>query len=353
MTPADYPQENAPVSSGASLICPACGAPLKFDPATQQFHCEFCLSKFSKKEIERPTPADVDTIDEALNEYNCPSCGATIVADLNTTADFCAFCGNPVILKGRVSGEIKPNLIIPFSVTKVQAQNILRDFLKKKKFVPASFFSQANLDKVTGVYHPFWELDADTDSSVNVTATTSSHWRSGNKEYTKTNYFNVFRSGEIHMEDISVHALKDADKQLLEGVLPYPIQSHQPFSMEYLSGFYAKKYDLSRKDVEGEARAKMYNYAGKILTDTITGYDSVHIDRQSVVVTHASWDYTLLPIWVLAYRYGGKVYNFAVNGVTGKVFGEIPLSKPKLWLTAGGIAAAVATVVGLIGGLLI
>lgn len=344
--------EMGSAGSMASIKCPCCGAPLTFDPASQQFKCEFCLSSFSKKEIERPTPCEVETMPQALNEYNCPSCGATVLADENTTADFCAYCGNPVILKGRMTGEIKPDLIIPFKVTKVQAQDILRNYLKKKKFVPRSFFDQANLDKVTGVYHPFWEMDADTNSSINATATTSNSWTSGDRRYTKTNYFNVYRQGEIHFEDISVNALKDADKMLLEGVLPYPIEEHKPFAMEYLSGFLSKKYDLNRQDVEGEARSKMYNYAGKILQDTVKGFDSVKIDKQSVIVNHATWDYTLLPIWVLAYRYGGKVYTFAVNGVTGKVFGEIPLSKPRQWLCAGGIAAAVALIIGLIGGLL-
>lgn len=353
MTSDQSTQQGAGISHGASLSCPACGAPLTFNPSTGRFHCEFCLSTFDKKEIERTTPAETETIAEALNEYSCPSCGATVVADLNTTADFCAYCGNPVILKGRISGEIKPNLIIPFKVSKLQAQDALKNFLKKKKFVPRSFFDQANLDKVTGVYHPFWEMDADTDSSINATATTTNVWVSGNKRYTKTNFFSVYRRGEIHFEDISVNALKDADKQLLEGVLPYPIKEHKPFAMEYLSGFLAKKYDLERKDVEGEARGKMYEYAGQILKDTIHGYDTVKIDKQSVVVNHATWDYTLLPIWVLAYRHHDKVYTFAVNGVTGKVFGEIPLSKLKLWLTAGGIAAAIAGILTCIGGFLL
>ena len=50
------------------------------------------------------------------------------------------------------------------------------------------------------------------------------------------------RAGDIHFEDIVTCALSDADKKMLEGVLPYPSEELTDFSMPYLSGFFAKKY---------------------------------------------------------------------------------------------------------------
>jgi hypothetical protein len=44
---------------------------------------------------------------------------------------------------------------------------------------------------------------------------------------------------------------------------------------------------------------------------------------------------------VLSYRYGGKLFRFLVNGQTGRIAGQKPLS-------AGRIAGFVAAIIGLI-----
>ena len=39
-----------------------------------------------------------------------------------------------------------------------------------------------------------------------------------------------------------------------------------------------------------------------------------------------TWKHVLLPVWVAAYQYKGKSFRFLVNGETGEVSGESPLS---------------------------
>ncbi|MFN3644142.1 MAG: primosomal protein N' (replication factor Y) - superfamily II helicase, partial [Gemmobacter sp.] len=58
-----------------------------------------------------------------------------------------------------------------------------------------------------------------------------------------------------------------------------------------------------------------------------------------------TFKHVLLPIWMAAYKYGGKTYRFVVNGQTGKVQGERPWSAWKIALAVllaliviGGIA---------------
>ena len=38
----------------------------------------------------------------------------------------------------------------------------------------------------------------------------------------------------------------------------------------------------------------------------------------------------LLPVWLLTYTYGTKTYQVTVNGATGKIGGEYPLSWVKI-----------------------
>lgn len=339
---------------GISLKCPHCGSALTFNPDSQLLECSVCDSKFSEEELKDKTISfkEQETFDEELKDYHCPSCGAEILADDTTTTEFCAYCGSPVVLRGRVNGMLKPNLIIPFAINKEKAKEILINYLKQYMYVPKSFFDEANLDKITGIYYPFWEADVDTDSHMMAEAVKIRTWTTGDRKYTEKSYYNIHRSGQIHFEDISVNALKSADKKLIESVLPFPIENHKDFKMEYLSGFYAKKNDLSFEDVSGEIGEKIISYANTVLLNTVDGYNGgVNIRDSHSNILKQSHDYTLLPVWILDYKYRGKDYTFAVNGVTGKAFGEIPMSKPKLWLTFAGVTASVVALLSLIGGL--
>ena len=59
-------------------------------------------------------------------------------------------------------------------------------------------------------------------------------------------------------------------------------------------------------------------------------------------------------VQLLTYRdKEGKVYKYAMNGYTGKVYGELPISKYKLAGTFAAIMAAVAAVVFAVGWLLL
>ena len=236
---------------GISLRCLSCGSSLVYNPETQRFDCDTCHSQFTEEQLSKNAIsfAQEETFDEELKDYNCPSCGAEILADETTTTEFCVYCGSPVVLKGRVTGQIKPSLIIPFSIDKEKAKNILVDYLNKYSYTPNSFYKESNLEKITGIYYPFWEADINTDSSLTANGVKIKTWVIGDKRYTETSHYKIRRAGNIHFEDISVNALKSADKKLVESVLPYPVKEHIPFKMAYLSGFYSKKNDLNYEDV--------------------------------------------------------------------------------------------------------
>lgn len=342
-------------NEGVSLKCLHCGSPLVFDPDKQLFNCEVCKSEFKREElkIEAATKQD-EEFDAQIKEYDCPSCGAEIVTDNNTTTEFCAYCGNPVILRGRVNGVLRPDLIIPFKISKKKAMSIIVKELKKYSFIPNSFFKESNLEKISGIYYPFWESDIDAYCKIQARCTKVSTWTTGDKRYTKTSYYDVYRDGDIHFEDISVNALRSVDKTLVEGVLPYPIADHIPFDIVYLSGFYAKKNDLLYDEVKPEVDAKLNKYSKTVLLNTISSsYSTTNVVHSDVDVKKLHKDYTLLPIWILNYKYGSKDYTFAINGVTGKVFGDIPISKVKLFFLSFGICAAIFLLVLLLGGFIL
>lgn len=352
--------------------CPNCDAGLTFNAEKQKFCCEFCLSEFTEAELaatataahaeevleeeaefkEVPRTEADDEYSSHMNAYQCPNCGAEIVADESTAADYCYYCHNPVILVGKLAGEMAPKKVIPFQISQEKAEEIFLKWAGSKKFVPNDFFSKEHAQQIRGIYFPFWVTDADIKGTADGSATKSRSYRRGDYRYTETSHFKIHRAGEIHFEDIVTSALSEADKKMLEGVLPYPADVHKDFSMAYLSGFVAKKRDLSVKDVGDEVRDRMNRYTGQILRKTVEGYHTVSLNQVKVNVRNSNWNYTLMPIWILTYKdKKDKVYTFALNGYTGKIYGELPISLRKMAILAASTMVPIAVACSLIGGL--
>ena len=340
--------------------CPNCDAGLIFDAEKQSFVCEFCISEFKEEDLAKTDAAkksekaeqDDREFSEQVDEYVCSSCGAEIIADKSTIADFCYYCHNPIYVSARARGAHKPSKLIPFKFDKEEAKSIFLRFAKKKWFVPNDYFSAEQSDKISGVYYPFWVVDADTDADMNARGRKVRTWRQGNYRYTETNYFAVRRAGAIHFEDISASALSTEDKEMLEGVLPYPADGHIDFSIPYLQGFTAKKRDIEREALANEVRNRMHTYAQTLLTDTVRGYTAVDNKNTSLSIRSCHWEYTLMPMWILNYQRKGKNYTYAMNGATGKIYGRLPVSIPKLSILFAAVAAISGLLAFLIGGAL-
>lgn len=387
--------------------CPNCGGPLTFDPKDQKFHCEYCLNIYTEEEVsqyeqkqkearmageeskEEPSPtedftftaqeqlADMneaerkavdeaggfsDTADEsadntaAMDLFLCPNCGAEIVTDATTAATYCYYCHNPVVLSGRLSGEFLPNKVLPFAVEKEEAINRFLTWTKKKWFVPKAFFNKDQIDKLTGVYFPYWATDAEVDGAMQANGTVIRIWRIGDIEYTETKQFAVSRAGKLSFKELVKNALsKNTQQKMVEGVQPFPLDKAIDFKSQYLAGFQAEKRDIEYEAIKSQIQSELKDYSEKLLKDTANGYTTLTGVRTSASITNEVNNYVLLPVWLVTYRSNHsskKVYYYAMNGQTGKVSGVLPISQKKLGLTALGIFAGLA-ILFLIGGYLI
>ncbi|MBR6727016.1 MAG: TFIIB-type zinc ribbon-containing protein [Clostridia bacterium] len=359
-------------TTAVTYQCPNCSAGLAFDPNKQKFCCEFCLSEFTEQALsetesaraaERAASEAAERAAEAseipdedycaqMGEYHCASCGADIVCDDSTAATHCPYCHNPVILGGRLAGQMRPHKVIPFKFDKKAAQAEFLKFTKKKWFVPKDFKSNTQLERITGIYYPFWVTDADTSATMTARATRVRSWRMGDYRYTETSKFHIFRRGNIHFEDIVTPAITEEDREMLDGILPYPSDSLQDFSMTYLSGFLAKKRNIDKEAVREAVRQRMLGYTQTLLRNTIVGYATVSAEMPQLYTHRIHWDYTLMPIWLLNYNRKGKTYTYAMNGFTGKVYGRVPVSGGKLALLGSVVGLLSGAVIGLLAALI-
>ena len=331
--------------------CPNCDAGLIFDAEKQTFVCEFCISSFSESELKSPEAeaaaerraGENAEFSASVDEYFCPNCGAEVIAEKSTVADTCYYCHNPIVLSSKISGAMKPEKIIPFTLDKSSAIEEFHRFAKKKLFVPKDYFATAQMEMMSGVYYPFWVTDADTEASMDAVGKKVRTWRQGDYRYTETTVYDVERAGRIHFEDITTSAISTEDKAMLEGILPYPTDAYKDFSMPYLQGFVAKKRDLDRENITDEVRSRMGGYAEELFRGTARQYDSLNVRSSSQEVLASHWLYSLMPVWILTYKKKGRTeksdrtFMYAMNGNTGKLYGELPISAIKLALLSAAV----------------
>lgn len=333
------------MSSVKEYKCLSCKAGLEFHPPTQNWKCNYCFSEFTKEQLddayqqeESKTPEE-DNLE--LDSYKCTSCGAELIADGTTSATFCLYCKSPTIIKSRFSGKFKPKNLIPFRLTQEEARDIYKEWIGKRRFVPDEFKGKREIDKITGIYAPFWLFDCQVEGVIDGEGTMVSSWSDGEYRYTNTKYYRVFRRGNAEYHKVPVDASKKLDDKFMHLIEPYNYEDLKDFSMQYMSGFMAEKYDVEAWEAREVLKERVENYFQERLKNTVDGYATYSTKSSDVNISNANQDYSMLPIYLLINKYKGKEHVFMVNGQTGKVVGDTPISVKKQVVFAGIIFFAV------------
>lgn len=344
--------------NAAQYKCPNCDAELVFDPATQQLSCEFCRSMFTLEKIKEiyadvaPQPEEEtqqqESFESHTNLYQCKSCGAEIMAEDDTTATFCYYCHNPVILAGRLKGDYKPSKIIGFHIKRDEAEQMFKEWCGKKKFIPSDFKSQQQLEKMTGLYVPFWVTDCKVYADFHALGKKTRSWTSGSYRYTETKEYDVIRKANITTKGIPADGESKIEDLLMESIEPFDYSALKPFDMSYFSGFFADKYDVDKQAVFPRIKERVETACRNVINQSVTGYSTTVTEHQKYDIERTDWQYIMLPVWFMTYRYQDKIYEFAINGQTGKLAGTPPLDKGKLALASVlfGLGVALVTFLG-------
>lgn len=336
--------------------CPACTGPLQFSPETGKLECEYCGSSFTvaeadayyaeqnRKAQERSAEAETDASEnpeassssgwgadgDRMRAYNCPSCGAELICDETTAASSCPYCGNPTVVPGQFRDDRKPEYVIPFRVGKEQAVEALRQHYKGKPLLPKAFAAENHLQEVKGVYVPFWLFDGNAQADVTFDASKSHTVTTPSERIVTTEHYHVRRSGNVEFEKVPVDASAKMPDAHMDAIEPYDYSEIKPFSMSYLPGFLAERYDMDSEKCAARVEERCRNSAIEAMRSDVTGYNSCAVKQADVKISRDTAQYAMLPVWLLSTRWQDKNYLFAMNGQTGKLIGDLPVSKGKL-----------------------
>lgn len=316
--------------------CPACRAVIKWNPNLKKFKCEYCDSQFTLKQMEKFDNASNAKNNEGkkgedieYDQYSCKNCGAEIIADAETTATFCVYCGNTAIIKNKLSGKFAPDFIIPFKKTKEEAIEKFINLKKGRPLMPKNFNNKNNIEKIRGIYIPFWLFDVNISGSIDYVCKKISTWSTSDYNYTKTDVYDVTREGEFNYSKIPIDGSTHFDNNIMSSLEPFDYKELEEYNHAYLSGFLAEKYNVDDKNSYKDIEMRAIENVKQKFKETTIGYTTSVIKNENLTgkINHTS--YALLPVYMVNVKYGDKTYIFAMNGQTGEFIGDIPIDYVK------------------------
>lgn len=344
-----------PLESLEKHPCAACGAQAEWNPSRGMLVCSFCGTS---------APFTVDAATGALVEHDlvralreipaedrgwlaekrtvqCQSCKAVSVFDVSRTGQNCDFCGSPSLLDyTEIKAPIRPQGVLPFTVDQGKVREQMRLWFRGRWLAPSNLGARALVDRVHGVYVPYWTFDAHAVCPWEAEAghyyyTTESY--RDNKGNSRTRQVRHVRwepaAGEVRhfFDDEPVPGTQGLRHDLLKKIEPFATAEVQGYDTAFLSGFVVEHYQVVLVDAAARSQDQM--------TAQLRGMASAEVpgDTQRNLQIHPQFSertfrHILVPVWVLSFTYRTKIYQVLVNGYSGKIAGDYPLSPWKILL---------------------
>ncbi len=345
--------------------CPQCGGVMEFNPSTGKLHCPYCdyeeEIKTSEAYVVRELDFNTAETDDAACDWGtstktvtCKSCGASTVYDVNQIAGTCPYCGSNQVTEVADQKIMAPGGVVRFKMTAKEAANKFTSWLKGKFFCPKAAKESAKPDAFKGVYIPYWTFDTNADAMYTGEYGTERKYKDKDgKDRTEVIWHPTRGHIETFIDDQLVCGSSQQNQAMIKGIEPFDLTDVSEYKPEYMAGFTAERYSVKLKDAWEKAKEAIKNILRRKAEEDIdrrhrtNHHRSVRLDPNYSDITYK---YLLVPVWISSYKYNGKVYHFMINGQTGKVSGEAPVSKLKVFLTIVIVIAVIFLLSRLLGG---
>lgn len=345
------------VQSPQGKPCAACGTPIepldKFCPACGTNNPDYANATAATRGHEQGAAT------ENHATLECQNCGAKIRSEPGQRSFTCPFCDSTYVIETSAqSGRDRPEFVIGFAVTHEQAQAKFAAWLKGGSwFQPGDLFVQAVADKLKGVYLPFWSYSMLAQSEWQ--AQIGEHWQrtehyttrddKGNlvtrsRQVTETEWWPLNGKHHRYYSGYLVSGSKGLPQSEALSIMPFQLPALRRYEPFFLAGWLAEDYSIARDEALGQCQQEFYRQEQRNIGAFLPG------DTHSGLVVNTRFsqvnsDLCLLPVYVLSYTYRGKFYRFLLNGQTGKMAGQKPISSTKVAMAVIGVLVAIALIV--------
>ena len=363
----------AEVSALKKHPCPECGGDAEWDAAKKALACPFCGTVLPWSDGEDPMGAAIVEHDlEAelakvsddqrglkmeAKSVKCESCQAISIFDASRAAQRCDFCGSPSIVPVEsLQDVITPESLLPAVLPATQVRDQLRKWYSSRWFAPNKLKRSALTDTLHGIYLPYWTFDAHVDAHWTAESgyyyyTTESYQDSNGKTQTRqvrhTRWENSAGELEHFFDDDAVPGTVGVHTALLRKVEPFPTtQDLKPYDPAYVRGWTVERYQVDLQKASEVSKEQMDATIQQLCSREVPGDTQRNLEVDSNYQGR-TFKHILVPVWLVSYTYGPKSFQVVVNGYTGKMAGEHPLSWVKITLVVLAVILVILIIIAL------
>jgi hypothetical protein len=288
----------------------------------------------------------------------CTQCSAVVQIPEGERTATCPFCDTPYVAEGELTPErYVPEFVLPFALPRERAEERFRAWLARRRlFAPGDLAAKARLEAPRGVYVPFWSFSTRSDSRW--AADIGEHWWSTETYTTVVNGKPVVRTRRVRhtewypleapFQQFHAHYLVSGSRgmpqEVADAIAPYPLAEMLRYAPHYLSGWLAEEYSLGREEADRVSREAFAADERRAIAAFLPGDEHRGL-RADTAFHDTTEDLLFLPVWILAFRYRGRVWRYVLNGATGKEWAEAPVSAPRVVLA---VLIGLALVAGIV-----
>lgn len=337
--------------------CPGCASNMRFNEQKQKMECLTCgvevsVEEYDAKEIMLDGGQNCG---EDTSIYRCPSCGAEMLTENLQVTCSCRWCGTEMAVFGNLENKIRPEKVIPFSISKEEAVNHFNRWWMEHDILPK--YDQVKMKfEIHPLYLPVWLLDANVQTDITAVVRTeeteddlSFHGNKYDKPLMPSSYSGIDMS-QNSVKKRKYYLIRKAISSIFrrvpsiasyhfsstrfQGIEPYDYAQMQDFTPAYLSGFPAEQYSIEAQDVIPRTIKRVRDFGKEQCRTHICTNMHIGSEIESEKASEGATElkeicYALVPVWICSYTYKNKKRMVYVNGQTGKTDGEVVIEEQR------------------------
>lgn len=315
--------------------CINCGGALIYDIAARKVKCLSCDTLQDPAVYQDAAVAEETTIDNEREDgaeytttvFTCPNCGGEITSTESDAVEYCMYCGSFVTLESRMAKIKKPDKIIPFAKTHEDCKKAYRRALRRKFYAPGEFRDEKFIEGFKGMYIPYWNYEYEYGPDVIIKG--EQKHRKGDYEF--TSHYDIHCKAGGKIDNLAYDASSSFDDQISQRIAPFDKSKLEEFNPAYMFGFYGDVADVEKQLYEEESDKTVYDK----VWESATSHSAVKQGKPkeewpstfaSDFNMRKSSSLAMLPLWLLTWRKGDRIAYSVMNGDTGEMYSEIPIS---------------------------
>lgn len=277
----------------------------------------------------------------ATHNFNCQGCGASMSYDPRAQALRCPFCGSVDLTAQPDAKVLEPRDVIPFQLNQQQAELAMRKWLGEGFWRPGRLAQEAAVVKMAPVYVPYWIFEAQTHT----------YWTADTSRTPPSAYGDWYPMAGEHQgnyRNVLIGASGALTPAETAAICPFNLSEALPPEQVDLNNAIYERFSVPLKYARPLLRqAVEANEAAECAERYVPPRQrNVHVN---VLIAGMAAYPSLLPVWIMAYRFQDRVFRFLLNGQTGQATGKAPVSWTKIFAAIGIGLAVIFLLLVLLG----